>query len=735
MMVSKKKMKKKKSHLPIRLNILFFFVFVLFSVLILRLGYVQIVTGEEYREEVDKTVEVTVNNPVPRGRMLDRNHQVIVDNQPVDAITYTRYQGTKTKEIMDVAEKIAGIIVKDTEKDLKKVTVRDKKDYWIYKNPERAKEKITEEEIALNKQNKLKNSELYKRQVDRVTGKELNEISNEELEVIAIYKEMANAQSLVPKIIKNEGVTEEEIAVISENLESLHGIDVTTDWNRMYLFENTLKTILGNVTSANEGIPAEKKDYYLARDYGLNDRIGKSYLEYEYEDLLSGEKEKVKNITDKAGNVIESVQLTEGQRGKDLVLTIDMELQIAVEKILEEELLEKKSARGRQLLDRAFVVLLDPNNGEVLTLAGKQYSFDEELNKNTFKDFALGTFTTSYEVGSSIKGATVLMGYETGAITPNQPIHDTTLNIGGGIKFGSVRSMGSIDDIEALKRSSNVYMAQIALRVGGGVLRNGKLSNFGIETYDKMRYYYDQFGLGVRTGLDLPNESTGMPGVNSENTGLALYLSIGQYDTYTPLQLAQYASTIANGGSRMKTHLVKEIREPSDDPNELGAVVKQVSPVVLNTLNAKPEWIDRVQEGFRQVMQVSRGTAYNKFRDASYSPAGKTGTAQANYAGPLKKKGDAPISTTNSTLVAYAPHNNPEVAMAVVVPWAYQSEGARHYMSQDIGRKVLDTYFELKKNRLNSEKLPEAGTDESNPIVGETTALETEETPTEEVIE
>ena len=688
---------KKKTHVPFRLNALFFVVFLLFSGLIFRLGVVQIVNGEDYVRKVEQTEDVTVDSSVPRGRLLDRHYRTIVDNTSVDAITYTRYQGTKNQEMLKIAQKLAVVI----EQDQSKVTERDKRDFWILLNSDRAEAKITKEEEQLYKDEKLTNSQLYKRQVDRVTEEELNELTEEDLHVLAIYREIVNAKALTPKIIKNANVTSEEVAIISENLENLPGVDVVTDWERTFNYGNTLRSIIGRVSTSDEGLPLEKLDYYTVRDYHLNDRVGKSNLELQYEDILNGQKSKVKNVTDKGGNVLESVVVSEGQRGRDLILTIDIELQTKVEQIIEEELLAKKALPGTHLLDRAFVVLMNPNTGEILSMAGKQYAKDEN-GKIIFQDFAQGTITTSYNVGSSIKGATVLMGYQEGAIAPRTVILDQKLYIKNTPPKGSIRNMGSINDLDALRRSSNVYMFMTAIKMGGGSYRYQQPLVLPLSLYDEMRYYYNQFGLGVRTGIDLPSESTGMKGFNDPNIGKILDLSIGQYDTYTTMQLVQYVSTIANGGKRIQPHLVKEVREPVGDSEELGQVVLSIPTTVLNTVDMKPEWIERVQEGFRQVMQESGGTGAGRFSGESYSPAGKTGTAESFYDGPEKAKyGSA--ETTNLSLVAYAPHDNPEVAMAVIVPWAYQGTRYQNGISNDIGKKVLRAYFDLKENRLQEE--------------------------------
>lgn len=700
--MKKETAKKKKSHIPFRINVLFFVVFLLFSGLIFRLGVVQIVDGEDYLSKVEQTEDVTVNGSVPRGKLLDRHYRTIVDNTSVDAITYTRYQRTTNQEMLELARKLSKII----EQDDKKVTERDQRDFWILLNPERAEAKITEEEIQLNKEEKLTHGQLYKLQVERVTEQELAELEKEDIKVLAIYREMTSAKALTPKIIKNENVTSEEVAVISENLESLPGIDVVTDWERVFPFDETLRSIIGSVSTTDKGLPEDKLDYFTIRDYQRNDRVGTSNLEMQYEDILAGQKSKERNVTDKAGNVLESLVVSEGQRGKDLVMTIDIDLQTKIEQIIEEELRAKKAMGGTYLLDRAFVVMMNPHTGEVLAMAGKQYVKNKQ-GKRELNDFAQGTITTSYNVGSSVKGATVLMGYQTGAISPNSVIHDQTLRIKGTPPKGSYTPMGSINDLTALRRSSNVYMFMTAIRMGGGTYRYNQSLSLPLSLYDEMRFYYNQFGLGVRTGIDLPNESAGMKGENDPNVGKILDLSIGQYDTYTTMQLAQYVSTIANGGKRIQPRLVKEIREPSADPDELGQVVMSVQPKVLNTVDMKPEWISRVQEGFRQVMQSPGGTASGAFAREPYSPAGKTGTAESFYDGPEKATyGVAP--TMNLSLVAYAPHNNPEVAMAVIVPWAYQGRSG-HSMNNDIGKKALQAYFELKESRQAEQADAEAG--------------------------
>lgn len=684
--------------MPFRLSILFFLVFVLFSALILRLGFIQIAYGDEYRREVERTEEVTVNNSVPRGKMYDRNLNIMVDNQPLDAITYTRKQGTKSVEMLETAEKLAKLIDKETDK----ITERDKKDFWIMLNPELADQKITAQDKKKVTEGELTEADLYKLQLERITKEEYDSFSKEELEVLAIYREFTGGYALTPQIVKNKEVTKEEFARVSEHLGSLPGVGITTDWDRAYAYGETLKSVLGKVSSSEEGLPSENLDYYLARDYSRNDRVGKSYIELQYEDVLQGQKSKIRNITDKSGNIVDSEVITEGSRGKDLVLTIDMDLQVATEKIIEKHLLAKKRLGNTKFLDRAFVVMLDPKTGEVLTMAGKQYARDSKTGKYSIEDFALGNITTSYTMGSVVKGATILTGYQQGAIQPGTVFYDTKLQIKGTKPKGSYSNFGNINDLTALKVSSNVYMFRTAINIAGGHYVPNEPLSLNPSAFPTMRNSYAQFGLGVRTGIDLPNEMVGFKGSEAV-AGKLLDLSIGQYDTYTPMQLAQYVSTIANGGNRMQPHVVKEIHDPVDDNDELGPVVEENKPTVLNRLDMKEEWIDRVQAGFEKVAMETGGTAYSYFGNKSYTVAAKTGTAEAFYDGPERSKYDEPQATMNVTLVGYSPAKDPEVAFAIVVPWAYQGHSG-HSMNKEIGQEILDVYYELKEERAKEAK-------------------------------
>ncbi|MGE7625064.1 peptidoglycan D,D-transpeptidase FtsI family protein [Viridibacillus sp. NPDC096237] len=691
---------KQRANLSFRMNILFFSIFLLFSLLILRLGYMQIVKGEDYVRELARTDEVTVNSSVPRGRIYDRHGRVLVDNEPKNAITFTKLQSTTIKDMLEIANKLAKLIKMDT----KPITDRDKRDFWIALNKEKAYAKVSEkEQKEINSDSELeqkeKQAKLDRLVRERITNDELRELTKKDLQVLAIFRLMATGYYLSPQIIKSDNVTNKEFAIVSENLSKLPGVNTTTDWARV---KKSSLSILGSTTTPREGIPKNLVDYYLARGYSRNDRVGKSYIEQQYEELLQGQKAVVKNATNGKGQVVDTVTSSEGSPGQELKLTIDSELQESLDKIVEEQLLYAKSKANSSLLDRAFLVMMDPNTGEILSMVGKKLETDDN-GKMTVNDYAIGTFTSAYEAGSVVKPATLLTGYSLNAIKVGEPMIDTPINIAGTIKSSIFNRSGSIslNDLTAIERSSNVYMFRTAFRIAGVNYVPGAGLAVQQKDFTAIRNSYAQFGLGVKTGIDLPGEVEGVKGTETLS-GKLLDLVIGQYDTFTPMQLAQYVSTIANGGTRIQPHLAKEIREPSVDGKTLGPVVKELAPTVLNTINNSKVEINHVKEGMRRVYFGSQGSGARYFNDAKFTAAGKTGTAQAVYYGP--KKSAYGTETLSVTHIGFAPYENPEIAYAVVIPWVSTNQDHYEAINNSIARKAVDKYFEIQKKNMKKEK-------------------------------
>lgn len=677
-----RKKKKQNRTMLLRANLLFVVVFFLFSILVLRLGYVQMVQGKDYVEQIERTDDHIIYHPVPRGEIYDRNGHALVYNVPQKAITYTPPKNPQPIDILNTAEQLSEYIQMNQE-DIENVPAWVKKEIWILKH-HNGNEKITKEEEALIKKQELSEQELYKKILERITEEEIETINGN---VAAIYQNMRSAVALTPSIIKNEGVTDEEFASVSENLDNLPGISTTTDWQRDYTYGQVFQSVLGRM---KEGLPPEKLDYYSAKGYALNDRYGASYLEELYEDVLSGSKIQEKVITDNRGKVVSSEIISEGEPGRDLFLTIDINFQQEIEQIIQEELLRAIQFPRTETLDRMFVVAMDPRTGEILALAGKRYNRETK----EFEEFSHGTFTQAFEAGSTVKGAMVLTGYQTGVLKPGEQKNDTPLILPGNTKssFGG-NALGVIDELKALERSSNVYMWLIALDVMEGRYVPGSLFSLNPEKVNTIRYYFSQFGLGTTTGIGFKEEIEGMKASPDPAQQAAfLDIAIGQFDTYTPLQLAQYVATIANDGYRVKPMLVKEIRSADLDKDGISTVIKEFQPTILNRVDMKQEWIERVQQGFWQVTHGSQGTARRYFSGEPYDVAGKTGTAQSYYVDNGRfEKG---VETNHSSFVGYAPYDDPEIAISVIVPHAfYGSQPFSYTIGSHIAQRVFQAYF------------------------------------------
>ncbi|MEX6381071.1 peptidoglycan D,D-transpeptidase FtsI family protein, partial [Staphylococcus saprophyticus] len=660
-----------------RISFIFGIIVFIFAIIVLRLGYLQIAQGSHYKQLIKNSENLTVNEAVPRGRILDRNGKVLVDNASKKAITYARGRKTSQSEVLKTAEKLSKLIKMDTDK----ITDRDKQDYWIQLHPNKAKSLMKNEQVLLDDGNITQDEyddALYK----KVGKNQINSLNDKDLQILAIYREMMSGSALDPQTIKNEDVSDEEYAAVSQKLSDMPGVNTTMDWDRKYPYGDTLRGIFGDVSTTEEGIPKELTEQYLAKGYSRNDRVGKSYLEYQYDDILKGKKKEMKYTTDKSGEVIDSKVINPGSRGDDLVLSIDVDLQKKTEEYLEKQI-SKLRSEGAKDMDNALIVVQNPNNGDILAMAGKQIDKNGDLT-----DYDIGTFTSQYAVGSSVKGGTLLAGYQNNAIKVGEEMIDEPLKFAGGLtkhsyfnQDGKVR----IDDKEALMHSSNVYMFKTALKLAGSPYTpNMSLPTDITSAGQKLRKGLNQVGLGVKTGIDLPNETNGQIEPLTDNPGNYLDLAIGQYDTYTPMQLSQYVSTIGNNGYRVQPHVGLEIRKATNKET-LGPVKEKVKGQVLNKVNNTQNEVNEVQEGFKMAFNEKDGTGYQSFKDTEVPSAGKTGTAEVFQDGEPR---------VNSTYIGYAPIKNPQLAFSIVytnqpVPEPWLNGG-------DLGRDVINYYFKEK---------------------------------------
>ena len=687
----KKKINKYKYHkkriniediIEKRYKILVILIIIIMSLLLSKLFYVQIIRNKYYKEKLeDLTVNIIEGDSVPRGRIYDRNGNIIVDNASVKTIYYKKPNNITPKQEIKTAYKVGEYI----DIDYSKLTDRMLKEFWVLNNNELANEKITDKEWKKLSLRKLTKKQIENYKIERVTEEDLSEYKEEDKEACYIYNLMNKGYYYTEKTIKNENVTDEEYAKIAEHINELNGVNVKLDWERYYPYGNVFKTILGSVSSSSSGIPYNLKEYYLDLGYALTDRVGTSYIEYQYEEYLKGTKATYQ--VNKDGSYTE---LTKGSRGNDIVLTIDINLQKAVEEILEEELLIAKREPYTDYFDKSYVIINNPKTGEILAMAGKQIKQNEDGSYKIY-DYTPGVITSSVTPGSIVKGASHIVGYNTGALQIGEIRNDACIKLAATPLKCSYTEYGYIDDIAALKYSSNVYQFYTAINVGKGIYVYNQPLRIDESAFDTYRDTFKQFGLGVKTEIDLPNESLGYKGTN-RLPGLLLDFSIGQYDTYTPIQIAQYMSTIANDGTRIKPYLLKAVFSSKEEP--LTELIYQTETTELNKVDTDSAYLSRVKEGFKQVL--APGGTGSGYVDYGYLPAGKTGTAQSF----LDTDGDGKIdtATTTSTFSGYAPYDNPDVVFTVISPDVAPEEipyVSMSHVNARISRKVSQKYFEI----------------------------------------
>lgn len=662
-----------------RFNIIIGVICVLFLIIISRVFYLQILKNDEYTEKLSYSTEKKIESTSsPRGRIYDRNYNLLVDNEAVKTIYYKKKSGVKAKEEI----KLAYTIGDNISIDYSGINDTKLKDFYYKGHYEECRKKITDKEWDLYSKRKLTDKDILKLIYERIDD-EISEYDERDKKAAYIYYLMNKGYSYAEKVIKNKDVTEEEYAYISENIGNLNGFNTKLDWERVYLYDNTFKTILGSVSSNSQGIPEELAKTYLKKGYSLDDRVGISYLEYQYEDYLKGTKATYRLLSDNSYELV-----SEGKRGNDIVLTIDINLQKYLEEMLANEVYNAKGETGTNYYNRSFVVISDPNTGEILAMSGKQVLTNDNGEKYVV-DYTPGIVTLPVTPGSVVKGASMMVGYKYGAIDIGTVINDECIKIKDTPEKCSWRTMGNINDIYALQYSSNVYQYKIAINVGGGTYEYNKGLSLDTDAFKKYRNMYAEFGLGLKTGIDLPVESLGYMGT-SKLPGHLLDFAIGQYDTYTPIQLSQYINTIANGGNRLKPYLLKEVYTPSDNGDKFGSLVYKGNTTIQGTLSVDKKYIDRVREGFNAVVTSGLGYGYMGYYTNS---SGKTGTSESFI--DTDNDGKVDTETITTSFVGYSPSDNPKMSVVVVSPDISLPDNPQSLVTKRISANIVNKYFEL----------------------------------------
>lgn len=583
-----------------------------------------------YMSKLEEKTKIYVEGfSAPRGRILDTNGKVLVDNQGVRTIYYNKIKGVSRLDEVSIAKCLASILTIDD------ANIDELKEYYLVLNND-GDDLIKDSEYELVEKRKLSTDEIKKLKLERITSDMIN-YSKKEKKAAHIYALMNKGYVYSKKeILKN--VSEEEYALVLE--ENISGVTGELSWERVYPYKDTLRNVLGRIGS----IKKEEKEKYLKKGYLLSDIVGISYLEEEYEEYLRGQKAKYKVNSDYT-----LTKISEEKRGNDLVLSIDIDLQMRVDSILEDKILLGKKYKNTEYYRESYAIVSDPLTGFVLALSGKRLNTD-----GTFSDVSLNNINKSFTIGSAVKGATIGVGYKYNLITPGEYITDACVKLKNVPQKCSFKSLGKVNDLTALANSSNYYQYLIAIKLTGNLYKRDMVLNATDKHFKIYREMLSSFGLGVKTGIDLPNEQIGIIGSKVADD-LLLNLAIGQYDTYTPIEVAQYINSVATG-NRLKINLLKEVRNNDE-------VVLEKNPTILNKVDLDNESLERIKEGLKLVLSEGTGTYYVP-RGLDF--AGKTGTSESF----LDTDNDLIVDTAtlSSTFTGFYPTDNPKYSLVVITP-------------------------------------------------------------------
>ncbi|MCR0120697.1 penicillin-binding protein 2 [[Clostridium] innocuum] len=643
----------------------------IFAVVSVRLVFLQIRNQEDYAAKLENYSSQKQTDSTARGEMVDRNGKVIAKTVSSHNIVYFPPKDTTSEEQWELAQTFA----KDFKVDHKGMTNSDYQDLYMFLHKDEKGNKDSGKNLLSEQEKETLTAEEQEKKIrSRITMKMVDELADDDIkDAFSVYLSMRKLPNNQNKVIL-EDVDSDSVAKLMENKDKYRGFDVNLgSWKREYPYKDTLRDVLGSITTSKQGVPSELRSYYEAMGYSLTDRVGQSGLEKQYEDLLSGTPRVSEISYDSDGTAIMN-ETSSGKNGYDLHLTIDVELQKKVDDILEDTLKKYAGTAGREKFKKAIVVLMNPQTGEIYAMSGKYLDEDGKI-----QNYSSGAYLDAFASGSVVKGATVYMMLDQGIQTRYSTEQDEQMKIAGTPFKQSFNTYGTVNSIRALAVSSNVYMFKSVIKLAGGnYVYNqplGITNEMAQKTFKLMRNYYSMFGLGTKTGLDVPNEAQGFTG-NTMNPGLLLDYSIGQYDNYTPIQLVQYAATIANGGKKVQPKLVNTATEVNTD-----YTVYENKTQVLSALPGSKEDLETIQMGFREV--VAGEHAIDPIKALDVQVAAKTGTAEV---------GDY----TNASLVGYAPYDKEaKVAFACFVPESATNDQsvAGNLCAYNIMPEVLKEFF------------------------------------------
>lgn len=676
-------------------------VIVISVIFIATLFNLQIVNGENYREQSEKRMLRTKNITAPRGEIYDRNGVILATNKLSYDVELYKVR-VSTKEQNDGILRLVEILNENSDKVYSTFPVNDDLNGFNFEN--------TEEEQKWKKEMKLDSTLTFDQVIDKYIEKyELQDYSDNRLNQIKMieikYEANLNGYSLFNSATIAKDISQKSVAKIGEEKYKIYGISIVSVPKRYYPNGNLLSHTIGYVSKISSTEYEKKKE----QGYNVNSVIGKAGIEQSFEKYLRGNDGVIKEETDTLGNVSSQTETTEAKSGDNVTLTIDYRLQ----KVAEESLLNTiNGLQNGTLVGKKFsdanagaVVVLDVDSGEVLASASyPTYDINSLIGGISLKDWnalqnnslhpMLNRVVSGiYSPGSTFKMLVGMAGLMNGKITVDEKYYDPGIYPYGyhpkcWLYTDRHMTHGWINIEGAIKGSCNCYFYEVGRRIG--------ISE--IVKYAKL------FGLGQKTGIELSGEVAGtIAGADDKSEdglkspwylGDTLSAAIGQSgSSYTPIQLANYIATIANGGKLNKVSLIKSVdNEVAGTSESLADINKYTSEYTgvnfeEKDLNINSEYIDAIKKGMLSVTSETGGTSYIVFKNSDIQVAGKTGTAQV------------PNGNNNGIFVGFAPYDNPKIAVVAVI-----QHGGEGTYTANVVKPIMEEYFNIDKESKQNEK-------------------------------
>ncbi len=660
---------------------------IIFTAYMFTLFKMQIVDTDYYKEQSESKIYSTETITASRGNICDRNGQILVTNETVYTIKFSRAL-LPTENQNDIILSLCQLLIQNGENYYDTLPISEKAPFSFNIQDDSSQMRITSLKETLKLEKNASAAAVMEQLIDKYDID--TSLTTTEKRIIAGVRydmERSSFNSSNPYTFASD-ISISTVTTIKELSDYFAGVDIDTESKRIYTTPYLASHILGYIGK----IYAEEYPSLKEKGYNMNDYVGKAGIEKAMEEQLRGT-DGIKVIErDSSGKVLDVTTVKDPISGNNVILTIDKELQQIAQSSLETTIANiaqggKYKANGEGAdADIGAAVVVDVNSGEVLAAASAPNydlttfweDYSNLLNDNMQPMFNRA-FNGTYAPGSTFKMATGIAGLEEGYISPKSLIRD----LGIYTKYPDYKprcwvysdygsTHGSINVSQALEKSCNYFFYEVA-------------DIMGIEL---LNMYCTKLGLGEKTGIELSEASGTLAGPEYRTSidatwfpGDTLQAAIGQSDNlFTPLQLANYVATIVNGGTRYKLHLVKSVNNSTDGTNVSSSTVE-----VVERLEMKEDNYHAIMYGMK--LAAESGTASNLFSVYKVGVGAKTGTASV------------PSGTANGIFVAFAPYDNPEIAVCVVV-----EHGAHGNYVGAVAKAVFDEYFNDRTTSINVTK-------------------------------